>query len=202
MSRRTIIPEFAESAGELMTTAAFGHIRNFISFSWVTLAASLTLAVLLPMVFLPATRASAAAPNPNANYLQVYDNNIENLLTADESCAGEWQDLIHYMASQPYSPDLFLVQQISTTEVQQLINKMQELFNPSTYSFVISGQGIGDTIQKCDGEKAIQLNAIIYRNGRLTRVANSVATWQSKHDVGNGCVPNTQDRTVGVRATF
>ncbi|RSM67837.1 hypothetical protein DMB66_14745 [Actinoplanes sp. ATCC 53533] len=162
---------------------------------------SLTLAVLLPTVFLGAMRASAATANPNAKYLQVYDNNVENLLTAAETCAGDWQDLIHYMVSQANAPDLFLVQQVDEAKLITLVAKMEDLLGLD-YAWIISNRLAGDTIEKCNGEKQVQRNAIIYRTGRLAPVSGFTVSWQSKHEVGGSCVLNNQDRTVGIRMTF
>jgi hypothetical protein len=188
-----------------MIMAALAHMRTLRSTRRRAFAASATLAVLLPMVFLGATQASAAAniatANPNAKYLQVYDNNVENLLTTGATCPGDWQDLIYYMATQTDAPDLFIVQQINAGELQTLVEKMESLLGLG-YASVISSQLAGDTIEKCDGEKTVQRNAIIYRTGRLSLVSGSTVSWQSKHEVDGVCVLNSQDRTVGVRATF
>jgi len=184
-----------------MTTAALARMRTLISSRRRVLAASVTLAMALPMVFVGAASASAAAVNPNAKYLQVYDNNVENLLTAAETCAGDWQDLIYYMAGQTYAPDLFLVQQVSPAEITTLVAKMNALL-PSDYSWVMSSPLAGDTIQKCEGEKQTQQNGIIYRMDRLSPVAGTTVSWQSRHEVDGACVLNDQDRTVGIRKTF
>jgi len=184
-----------------MITASVARVRT-PSTPWRrVLAASLTLAVTLPMVFAGATPASAATANPNAKYLQVYDNNVENLLTAAETCAGDWQDLIHYMVSQSNAPDLFLVQQVDEAKLKTLVAKMEDLLGLD-YAWVISNRLAGDTIEKCNGEKQVQRNAIIYRTGRLAPVSGSTVSWQSRSEVGGSCVLNDQDRTVAVRMTF
>ncbi|MGC4895724.1 hypothetical protein [Micromonospora sp. DT31] len=87
----------------------------------VTLLAVVTGAVVNPA---PAS-ASSVNTNTNTNFVQVYVNNVENLLTSGEKCPGDWQDLVYYMKRQEFSPDLFLVQQIDPQrELPKLLEKM------------------------------------------------------------------------------
>jgi hypothetical protein len=194
-----------EDYGDHLTMAAFARTRALISSRRRAFAAAVTLAVAIPVALFGIGDASAASniavANPNAKFLQVYDNNVENLLTSGATCPGDWQDLIYYMATQPYAPDLFLVQQISPAELATLLGRLDSQFQLN-YGGIISDLKVGDKIGKCNGEKPVQQNAIIYRTGRLSPVADSTVSWQSKHEVDSACVANDQDRTVGVRTTF
>ncbi|WP_164020077.1 hypothetical protein [Pyxidicoccus trucidator] len=52
--------------------------------------------------------------NENPGFLVVYNVNYENLPNPGENpCEGDWQDLIYYMKDQTYSPDVFIVHQMS-----------------------------------------------------------------------------------------
>jgi hypothetical protein len=67
------------------------------------------LALALVLALQPAP--AQAAVNRNPAFLQVYDDNVENLETVRERpCHGDWKDLVYAMKVQPLSPDLFIVQ--------------------------------------------------------------------------------------------
>ena len=143
---------------------------------------------------LPADPASRPAINDNPRFIQVYNNNIENLKTANEECRGDWTDLIHYMKTIKPSPDLFLVQQISNTaQLKKLVDRMSNAL-PGAFEGVLS-EGNPDTQRSpCGREKAQQTNAIIYRKGRFSRVGQK-HVWQSWAKKDGRCVRNHQART-------
>jgi hypothetical protein len=54
-----------------------------------------------------------ANPNSSPRFIQVYNDNVENLpTTSRKKCPGDWKDLISYMKTREYVPDVFLVQQV------------------------------------------------------------------------------------------
>ncbi|MEU6075476.1 hypothetical protein [Micromonospora sp. NPDC047074] len=163
-----------------MFTTRRAQARRRLSAAAVALLAAVTGAVV------NATPAAASAVNNNANFLQVYVNNVENLLTAGESCAGDWQDLIYYMKRQDYSPDLFLVQQIDPQgELPALLNKMNTELAGVYKAVVAQTHPVFDDTP-CGAEKGYQSNAIIYREGRFDLVGAKSA-WQSYQPGSANC---------------
>lgn len=143
---------------------------------------------------LPADPNSRPAINDNPRFIQVYNNNIENLKTAGEECRGDWTDLIHYMKTIEPSPDVFLVQQISNTaQLQELVGRMSDAL-PGVFEGVIAEGDPKTQRSPCGPEKAQQTNAIIYRKGRFSRVGQK-HVWQSWAEKDGGCVRNHQART-------
>lgn len=146
-----------------------------------------------------------ARVNDNPRFVQTYVNNIENMVPIDSQCPGDWRDLLYYMRLQKYTPDLFLVQQISDqSQLDYLASQMTNML-AGTYRGAIALSSPERMNSPCGPDKDYQTNAIIYRTGRFDLVRKS--TWQSDaHQVGsNGvrrCFNNTQDRTVNVRARF
>ncbi len=70
-------------------------------------------------------------PNNDPKRILVYTANVENLPKPDyapESCAGDWQDLLHYMRTQAHAPDFLLVQQISDNgQLDYLAGQMEAM---------------------------------------------------------------------------
>lgn len=149
-----------------------------------------------------APAASAADNNTNANFLQVYVNNVENLQVPGAHCPGDWKDLIHYMRSYAVAPDLFLVQQVSNrAELDVLIGQMEDWL-PGDYDGVMADPSPAPGRFACNGEKDRQTNAIIWRKGRLDLM--DTARWQSLDEINDSgrCNENTQPRTLNIRAKF
>lgn len=160
---------------------------------------------------------ATASVNNNTGFLQVFTNNIENLMTETsegpaDDCKGEWTDLIYYM-EQWETPDLFLVQQVNVDQLAELVDKMNNELLPGApvadqYAGLIATTNISpDSDPLCDA-KEFQTNAIIYRKGRLSLLTGSVTTWQPKRDSnGNGTCGvndalNTASRTLTIAAKF
>ncbi|MFP2923928.1 hypothetical protein ACLESO_01675 [Pyxidicoccus sp. 3LG] len=142
------------------------------------------------------------AVNTNPGFLVVYNVNYENLPTAGEQCAGDWQDLIYYMKDQTYSPDAFIVHQMSGSgQAAQLAKFMQDNL-PGLYDFVIAEASPEPQLSPCGPEKRFQTNAIIYRTGRLEPITGTKDTWQVYKGANGSCVKNTQARSIGVRMAF
>ncbi len=144
----------------------------------------------------PAPR--AAVGNQDPTFLQVYDNNVENLETPAEYCKGDWQDLVYFMKRQQYAPDLFLVQQVSgRAQLDQLLAFMTRNL-PGRYEGVIARRAPRPFKSPCKAPKARQTNAIVYRVGRFDVQPDSKLAFRSTRRVGNRCVPDKLDRTENV----
>ncbi|WP_143195306.1 hypothetical protein [Archangium sp. Cb G35] len=150
----------------------------------------------------PGTLSQEVAVNTNAGFLVVYNVNYENLPTASDQCAGDWQDLIYYMKTQAYSPDAFIVHQMSgAAQAAELAKYMQDNL-PGLYDYVIAEANPEAMNSPCGPAKDYQTNAIIYRTGRLQPIAGTKATWQVYKGANGSCVPNHQARTISVRMAF
>ena len=140
----------------------------------------------------------AAVGNQDPTFLQVYDNNVENLETPTEFCKGDWQDLVYFMKLQKYAPDLFLVQQVSG---RAQLNKLTEFMSrnlPGRYKGVIARRKPQPFDSPCKAPKARQTNAIVFRVRRFAVQPDSKLAFRSTRRVGNGCVPETLDRSENV----
>ena len=150
---------------------------------------------------------TAGVVNGSADYLVVYNNNIENMLPV--SCDnGDWNRLFNYIKAQSRSPDVFTIQQISnSTQLNALTTRMTNEL-PGTYAGVIavSSPGSMGYTSTCGKLKNQQTNAVIYRTDRFTYEA--ATRWRSDApddwtDGSGGCVnlddtPTSQDRVVNV----
>jgi hypothetical protein len=142
--------------------------------------------------------AAGAVANQDPAFLQVYDNNIENLETPAEFCKGDWQDLVHFMKLQKYAPDLFLVQQVSgRAQLNELTDFMSRNL-PGRYRGVIARRSPQPFNSPCKAPKARQTNAIVFRVGRFSVQPGSKLAFRSKRRVGNRCVPEKLDRSENV----
>ena len=141
----------------------------------------------------------AAVGNQDPTFLQVYDNNVENLETPSERrCKGDWQDLVYFMKRQKYAPDLFLVQQVSgRAQLNELTGFMTRNL-PGRYKGVIARRNPQPFNSPCKAPKARQTNAIVFRVGRFDVQPESKVAFRSTRRVGNGCVPDTRDRSENV----
>lgn len=148
------------------------------------------------------TTSQAISVNNNAGFLMVYNVNYENLPTASEQCAGDWQDLIYYMKTQAYSPDVFIVHQMSgAAQAATLAQFMQDNL-PGQYASIVSEANPDPMNSPCGPAKDYQTNAIIYRTGRLQPLSGTKETWQVYKGANGSCVMNTQARSIGVRMAF
>lgn len=137
------------------------------------------------------------AINDDPAFIQVYVNNIENLKIAGEQCPGDWTDLIYYFKSIEPSPDLFLVQQISdAAQLKTLVERMNADL-PGIFEGVIADEDPWTQLSPCGKEKAKQTNAIIFRQGRFSKVGEK-HVWQSWANKDGECVRNNQARTRNV----
>jgi hypothetical protein len=161
------------------------------------------LAALAIGVAIPASAPARAKVNASPAFLQVYDDNVENLETASERpCPGDWKDLVYAMKVHDLAPDLFLVQQLSgLKQLGQLTGVMSRKL-PGRYSGVIALPAPKPMRSPCGRPKALQTNAIVYRTGRLKPVAGSVIRWKSEAMRTGRCRNSKQDRAVDVAAAF
>jgi hypothetical protein len=141
--------------------------------------------------------------NTEPGFLVVYNVNYENLPNPSEDpCPGDWQDLIYYMKDQTYSPDVFIVHQMSGAgQAANLAQYMQENL-PGLYDYVIAEANPDPQASPCGEPKRYQTNAIIYRTGRLEPIAGTKDTWQADKGANGACVLNGQSRSIGVRMAF
>jgi hypothetical protein len=142
------------------------------------------------------------AVNTNTGFLVVYNVNYENLPTASDTCAGDWQDLVYYMKTQAYSPDVLIVHQMSgAAQAAQLAQFMEDNL-PGLYDSIVSEANPEAMNSPCGPAKDFQTNAIIYRTGRLQPISGTKATWQVYKGANGSCVLNTQARSIGLRVAF
>ena len=141
-----------------------------------------------------------ATVNKSPAYLQLYDNNIENLETAGERCRRDWKDLVYYMKVQHRSPDLFLVQQVSDrAQLTKLIATMSKKL-AGNYAGIIAKRHPKPFSSPCGAAKAHQTNAAIYRKGRFSYRDGSKVTWRSDSRHKAGCRNDALDRSINVAA--
>ncbi|MBA3547123.1 MAG: hypothetical protein H0T76_11615 [Nannocystis sp.] len=137
------------------------------------------------------------AINDDPAFIQVYVNNIENLKLSGEQCAGDWTDLIYYMKTIEPSPDLFLVQQISDTAQLDILIERMNTELPGIFEGIIADADPWTQLSPCGKEKEKQTNAIIFRQGRFSKVGEK-HVWQSWANKNGECVRNNQARTRNV----
>lgn len=136
--------------------------------------------------------------NEDPRYVQVYVNNVENLLTAGETCKGDWTDFIYYMKSYEPSPDLFLVQQIADSDqLTTLVERMNQDLVGAFEGVIADGDPPPGNFP-CGDDKHQQTNAIIFRSGRFekTGTRQDWLAWAS--DGADGCKQSNQPRTRAI----
>lgn len=144
----------------------------------------------------------AIAVNTHPGFLVAYNVNYENLPTASEQCAGDWQDLVYYMKAQAYSPDVFIVHQMSGAGQAANLAQFMEDNLPGLYDSIVAEANPDPMNSPCGPAKDYQTNAIIYRTGRLQPISGTKETWQVYKGANGSCVKNTQARSIGVRMAF
>lgn len=148
----------------------------------------------------PATAdVTVAAANNDPAFVQVVDNNVENLPTVDLACPGDWQDLVYYLRRAPLKPDIFIIQQISNrTQLNSYLNRLSDdLGEP--YAGVIAEASPAAMNSPCGAPKDYQTNAVIFRTARFTNLGLGSRTWQAQSDETGSCANNDQARTKAVK---
>jgi hypothetical protein len=163
----------------------------------------LTLALLAAFAVVPASAPAKARVNGNHAFLQVYDDNVENLETAGERpCPGDWKDLVYAMKAHDLTPDLFLVQQVSgPRQLAQLTGFMTRKL-PGRYAGLPALLAPKPMRSPCGKPKALQTNAIVWRTGRLRAVAGSGVTWKAQAMRTGRCRNSKQARAVNIALAF
>ena len=158
-------------------------------------------------------------PAPNeASWVNVWDNNVENLMTNTPACPGDWQDIVWYMKTRLSPPFLFIVQQVNRGEgtneqgivvddtrnvLKLLTDKMNRLLIDSQnepvldeYRWVIANPAPSEYPgAKCD-KKLYQTNAIIYRSARFEPQGTEPSDPASSPDVDQTCQARSDDCTT------
>lgn len=166
----------------------------------ITTALAVTAAGLVPAIAAQAPAdVTIAAANNDPAFVQVVNNNVENLPTVDLQCPGDWQDLVYYLKRAPLKPDVFTVQQISNQA--QLNSYVSRLSNDlgEAYAGVIAEASPKAMNSPCGAPKDHQTNAVIYRKARFTDRGLSARTWQAQSDESGSCANNDQARTKAVK---
>lgn len=150
----------------------------------------------------PAGAATEAVANDDPGFVQVYDDNVENLpvVSAEPDCAGDWQDLLYYLRLQTYKPDLFIVQQISNqAQLDDYVARISSDFGEKYAGVIAVANPIVDA-RRCSA-KYHQTNAVIYRTARFSNYGLGNRTWQSQLETSSSgaCTNNYQDRTKDVK---
>jgi hypothetical protein len=147
----------------------------------------------------PGTEASARGVNDDPGFVQVFDNNVENLPTAGLQCPGDWQDLVHYMKRAPLKPDLFVVQQISGRgQLDDYVAKLSQVIG-ERYEGVIADGSPKAMNSPCGAPKDHQTNAVIYRKARFADLGLGHRTWVAQSQHGGTCANSPQARTEAVK---
>jgi hypothetical protein len=140
-----------------------------------------------------------AAANDDPAFVQVFDDNVENLPTADLQCPGDWQDLVYYLKRAPLKPDVFVVQQISNqSQLNSYVSRLSGDLGEA-YAGVIAEASPAAMNSPCGAPKDHQTNAVIYRKARFTDRGLGARTWQAQSEQGGSCVNNDQARTKAVK---
>ena len=141
----------------------------------------------------------AKGVNNDPGFVQVFDNNVENLPTADLKCAGDWQDLVHYMKRAELKPDVFIVQQISgRKQLDDYVAKLSQVIG-ERYEGVIADGSPKAMNSPCGAPKDHQTNAVVYRKARFTDLGLGHSTWIAQSQKGGTCANSSQARTQAVK---
>jgi hypothetical protein len=142
---------------------------------------------------------AARGVNDDPGFVQVFDNNVENLPTADIQCPGDWQDLVHYMKRAPLKPDVFVVQQISGRgQLDDYLATLSQIVG-ERYEGVIADGSPKPMNSPCGAHKDHQTNAVVYRAARFTDLGLGSRTWVAQSQNGGACANSPQARTQAVK---
>lgn len=161
-------------------------------------AAAAVVAALVAAPFVMADPVESAAEDPG--FLQVYNDNVENLPTANLRCHGDWKDLLYYMKLQKHKPDIYLVHQISgKRQLDALVSKMEKIVG-GKYAAKIADPTPKRMKSPCGEPKAHQTNAVIYSTERFSVANAKDNTWRAQALNSKGdCVNSGQARTQAVK---
>jgi hypothetical protein len=144
-------------------------------------------------------QAGERAVNNDPGFVQVFDNNVENLPTADLKCPGDWQDLVHYMKRAPLKPDIFIVQQIrGKQQLDDYVGRLSQVVG-ERYAGVIADGSPKAMNSPCGAPKDHQTNAVIYRKARFTDLGLGSRTWVAQSQRNGKCANSPQARTQAVK---
>lgn len=146
-------------------------------------------------------RGERRAVNDDPRFIQVLDDNIENLELPTEFCRGDWTDLIHYMRDMRPQPDIFLVQQISNRAQLDVLLRAMNRSLRSHYEGIIADPSPRAFGSPCRAPKDFQTNAIIYRSDRFNPTGER-RTWQPYARIDGACRRSGLSRTLYVMHTF
>lgn len=149
-----------------------------------------------------ASTTQAEKVNASPEFLQVYDDNVENLeLPSDLDCKGDWRDLLYSMSRADLSPDLFLVQQISNRAQLDLLTQAMSRELAGTYDGVIAEANPEPFGSPCGTPKDLQTNAIVYRTARLDPIGPK-QVWKAWRMKDGECIRDPLSRTAIVMQKF
>jgi hypothetical protein len=164
-------------------------------------AVGVAVAAAAAVVLTPSLAQAAGSVNSSAGHLVVWNDNIENMPVP--ACGEDFTKLFNYIKSQPVSPDVFTVQQISNvTQLNALTQRMTDEL-PGTYAGAIAIEQPHvinvDYTSTCSRPKRQQTNAVIYRTDRFT--LEDSTTWHSDAPdnwaAGTGPCKNLDDPPAG-----
>lgn len=142
---------------------------------------------------------ATAVANNDPAFVQVFNNNVENLPTVDLACPGDWQDLVYYIKRSPTKPDIFSVQQVSgQSQLDAYVSRLSTELGEA-YAGVIADPSPARMNSPCGPPKDYQTNAVIYRKARFTDRGLGARTWQAQSDETGTCANNDQARTQAVK---
>jgi hypothetical protein len=108
--------------------------------------------------------------NSDPSRILVYSNNVENMIF-------DWKDLIHYMASRPERPDIFLVQQaVNAERLDEMLSVMQSTLGVAYGGRIAQASPTHTRLNDDVTPKPASTTAIIFRKARFDVLA--VERWQ------------------------
>ena len=140
------------------------------------------------------------APNNDPAFVQVVDNNLENLPTAGLKCPGDWQDLVQYLKRAPLKPDIMTIQQISDqAQLNAYVDKLSNALGEKYAGLIAEAKPSNVLHGRCGEPKLYQTNAVIYRTARFADRGLGHPVWQAQATKNGKCANNGQARTKAVK---